>query len=175
VGDVEEIRQTVETTELDLVGVPRRPSYVGRYAVSNQLQGALAHLLASDGLYSRLLQCTTAGKLLVEASAITDALAASLGSAEGDGGLWLSRVPAAQMLANIQADLDEGLPVDFTDVLALLDDISLSIPSLTTTEALLTSIEDYLNTVAGRLDDIMAILSAAYNSSTERFKVELPT
>jgi hypothetical protein len=172
--DVETIRQAVETTELDLVGVPRHPAYVGRYAVDNQLQGALAHLLASDGLYSRLLQCTTAGKLLVEASAITDALLAYLGSAEADGGLWAGGESAAAILAEVLEALAAWPTVDLSTLETGVGDIVGLLADLSGMASSLDNIDSTLGTISGDLTDIKTMMSDAYNPTTDRFKVELP-
>jgi hypothetical protein len=63
--DVAETQFVFADSQLDLVGVDIEPRYQGTYKSSNVLINALAHLVGSDGTYSRLVGVDTAGRLQV--------------------------------------------------------------------------------------------------------------
>ncbi len=53
----EEITQGLIAPQLDLIGMERSPDWIGNYQTSNVLVNTLAHLVATDGRFSRLVRC----------------------------------------------------------------------------------------------------------------------
>jgi len=58
-----DVVQEINSGILDLVGVAIDPVYCGQYKASNTLEGSLAHLVACDGQFSRLVACEPDGSL----------------------------------------------------------------------------------------------------------------
>lgn len=55
--------QRIRQQMLDLMIAGRDPGFLGDYMTDNTLMRALAHLVATDGNFSRLLRCTSGGVL----------------------------------------------------------------------------------------------------------------
>jgi len=120
--------QVFESSLLDLVAPAGSPKYLGAYQSSNQLMNALAHLVAQDGQYSRLLACDETGALQVNSdylwgSAENIRVAVETMAAWGLSGLAADVEAISEWdmatLASDVGDIAEGL----ADVLALLTDV----------------------------------------------------
>lgn len=55
--------QRIQQAMLDLMIGGRDPEFLGDFQTSNELARALSHLVATDGRFSRLLRCSSAGVL----------------------------------------------------------------------------------------------------------------
>jgi len=95
---------------LEIRGMTMDPPHGGPFEIKPEIGRVLANLLASDGVFSRLLKCSTDGELYTYDTNAVDTLSrieSTLGGPLADGGLWYNTESAAYITKSVWSALDD--------------------------------------------------------------------